>query len=209
MSSPAPERSVPSDVTGRRRPLVRTVDRALAFVVLLFVTIGCAETDQEIYVAGEPGLATFTNTLKEPVYLPGCAPFVTERSLDGEWIDQGPPFVCIWEGIAVEVGPSEAVETPFDAPTESGVYRIRYGVSARCEPGLPLSQANCQLEDMPRTAAFTVERELCDPSDRGCRFVPAAPNFLCEDGVNFGGPAAECTRDPISGACGYEFLSCP
>lgn len=186
-----------------------SIAKAFALGILWLAALGCADTDQEIYLAGDPGLATITNTLKAPIYLPGCAPFTTERSLDGSWVDLGPPFVCAWEGIAVELAPKQSLETPFTAPTDTGLYRVKYTLGARCEPDLPLSQANCKFEGLERFAFFEVERELCDPSEFGCQFVPGAPNYLCDDGVHFGGPSGECTRDPVSGDCGYEFLSCP
>ena len=188
---------------------IRAGWRALTLAAFFLVSAGCAETDRDVYTAAEPGIATFQNPLKIPLYLPGCAPFVFERSLDGTWVDIGPPFVCFWEGIAVAVGMYESVETPFNAPNDTGIYRLRYAYAMRCEPDLPLSQANCQVERDVRSNEFEVERELCDPNEFGCQFVPGAPNFLCADGEHFGGPASECTRDPASGACGYEFLSCP
>jgi len=169
-----------------------------------------AETDQSLYVAGEAGTATFSNRSRAvTAYLPGCAPFTLERSLSGKWTEIGPPWVCVWEGIAVAVGPRSSLETPFTAPSASGRYRLRYDVSLGCNPGLPLSQADCKRQQAVPTDPFEVERELCDPAEQGCQFVPLAPNFLCDDGVSVGGPAGVCTRDPASGQCGYEFLSCP
>jgi hypothetical protein len=188
---------------------VRSGWTALALAAISLIGTGCAETDREIYTAAEPGIATFQNPFTNPLYLPGCAPFVFERSLDATWVEIGPPFVCFWEGIAVVVETNESVETLFNAPNDSGIYRLRYTVGARCEPDLPLSQANCRVvHDVPSNE-FEVERELCDPSEFGCQFVPGAPNYLCPDGEHFGGPASECTWDPATGRCGYEFLSCP
>ena len=182
---------------------------ALLIVPALLAASGCARTDADLYTAGDAGEATFHNFLTETLYLSGCAPFVFERSLDGDWVDQGPPFHCIWEGIAVPVAQEERIKTPFDAPYDSGIYRLRYDVGARCQPDVPLSQAQCEVRNEVVSDEFEVERELCDASEPDCRHVPAAPNILCEDGVHFAGPAAECTRDPASGRCGYEFLRCP
>lgn len=184
---------------------------ALALVLLTVAGTGCwVETDRSLYTAGDPGTATLTNRLNVPLSLAGCAPFVFERSLDGDWLDLGPPYLCFWEGIALSVNPKESVETAFDAPADSGRYRLRFDAAAICEPGLPLSQAKCAIPDLALySAPFEVERELCDGSEEGCRFVPAAPNFLCEDGEHIAGPASECTRDPSTQQCGYEFLDCP
>jgi hypothetical protein len=141
---------------------VRSGWTALALAAISLIGTGCAETDREIYTAAEPGIAT---------------PFVFERSLDATWVEIGPPFVCFWEGIAVVVETNESVETLFNAPNDSGIYRLRYTVGARCEPDLPLSQANCRVvHDVPSNE-FEVERELCDPSEFGCQFVPGAPNY--------------------------------
>jgi hypothetical protein len=175
----------------------------------LAAAVVSAETDGDIYTAGEMGTATFEILTQRSVYLPGCAPFVFEQSLDQKWIVIGPPFVCVWEGLAVAVATNEIVETQFDAPRDTGIYRLRYDYSMGCEPNRPLSQANCSSEAVAYSNEFEVARELCDPVEFGCRFMPAAPNFLCADGVNLGGPAGECTRNPVSGECGYEFLSCP
>lgn len=170
---------------------------------------GCAETDEALYTAGEAGVATFYNPIQDPVFLPGCAPFVFEHSLDGAWNETGPPFHCVWEGTAVVVAWRESIETPFDAPADSGVYRLRYDVGRNCKPDVPLSEAECEFHGFVHSEPFEVERELCEPSEPDCHFAPAGPNFLCEDGVHVGGPSSECTRDPSSGRCGYEHLRCP
>lgn len=182
---------------------------ALYTLALLSSVGGRARTDQPVYLAGETGVSTFKNSLRYPLFLPGCAPFVIQRRLDGAWVDLGPPFVCVWEGIAVRLDDNESIDTPFEAPLDTGLYRHRYSVSAGCQPDLPLSRAECQLNDSRSTPPFRVERENCDPSEFGCRFAPAAPNFPCADGIHVGGPSSECTRDPSTGACGYEFIDCP
>ena len=181
----------------------------LAIVNVSEETAVYAETDRTTYFAGDSGIATLLNSGLDPVFLPGCAPFVFEQSLDGDWAFVGPPFVCVWEGIAIYVGRNETDSIEFTAPSESGFYRLRYDYSSGCESGLPLSQANCDDELLVYSNAFEVVREACDLGQPGCRFVPAALNVLCADGVNFSGPSAECTRDPATWDCGYEFLSCP
>jgi hypothetical protein len=168
-----------------------------------------AESDRVIYEAGSMGTAGFRNETQMPLFLPGCAPFVFERSLDGAWTFADPPIVCVWEGLAVAVYPNEIDEFDFLAPNNSGTYRLRYDYSSGCELDLPLSQANCENDFVVLSDEFEVERELCDPAEPSCRFVPGAPNLLCPDGVNIAGPSAECTRAPGSGECGYEILRCP
>lgn len=183
--------------------------RRLPPLLLVLALLGCADTDQAVYTAGAPGVATFYNPVQDPVFLAGCAPFVFERRLDGAWSETGPPFVCVWEGNAVVVEWRQSVDTPFDAPADSGLYRLNYEVGRNCKPDQPLSQAGCEFSGPVHSDSFEVERELCEPSDPGCRHAPAAPNVLCEDGVHVSGPASECTRDPSTGGCGYEFLRCP
>ena len=168
-----------------------------------------AETDRAIYFAGDAGVATLLNTGLDSLFLPGCAPFVFEQSLDGEWAFVGPPFVCVWEGLAIPVERNETDSIEFTAPNESGFYRLRYDYSIGCDAGLPLSQANCDAELVVYSSGFEVVREACDPDHPSCRFIPAAPNILCPDGASVSGPSAECTRDPETWECGYEFLSCP
>jgi hypothetical protein len=187
----------------------RIGSRAIAAALGLLLLTGCAWTDEESYTAGDSGIATIRNLASMPIYLGGCAPFVFQRRFSGAWFDLGPPFVCVWEGIAVEVLRHEDLETPFTAPSDTGLYRLRYPFGLRCDPDLPLSQANCEATSELVSREFEVGRELCAPEEFSCRFVPAAPNYLCEDGIHIGGPSGECTRDPTSGACGYEFLSCP
>ncbi|MDJ0789159.1 MAG: hypothetical protein QNK05_20320 [Myxococcota bacterium] len=181
----------------------------LALLFLLWLPACSVETDRSLYTAGEDALARLHNGSPIPAWLPGCAPFELQRSLDGDWVDQGPPWVCIWEGLAVLVAPGSTLTTPFQAPADSGLYRLRYPVSLGCSPGLPLSQADCVREQSVFTDPFEVEREACEADEPGCRFVPLAPNFLCADGESVGGPSGVCTRDPGSGQCGYEFLECP
>jgi len=182
---------------------------ALTLAVVCSLGAGSATTDRDAYAAAEPGVATFHNSLEMPLYLPGCAPFVFERSLEGGWVVVGPPYLCVWEGIAVAVEMNENLDTGFDAPGDSGIYRLRYAYGARCEMDVPLSEAQCQVEGDVRSHPFEVRREVCDPAEFGCQFRPAAPNFLCADGTHVGGPASECTMDPASGECGYEILGCP
>jgi hypothetical protein len=176
---------------------------------LLLIGAGCVRTDQKLYAAAAPGIASFGHWASETLYLGGCAPFVVERRIDGAWVDVGPPFHCVWDGIAVAVEPDERIETPFDAPSDSGSYRLRYEYGARCQPGRPLHDAKCEFRSSAFSNTFEVEREICDANEPECRFVPAAPNYLCDDGEHFGGPSGQCTRDPSSGRCGYEFLRCP
>jgi hypothetical protein len=189
----------------------RTRFESVAFALAAACSLGAgsATTDRDAYTAAEPGIATFHNSAEMPLYLPGCAPFVFERSLEGGWVDIGPPYLCVWEGIAVAVGMDESLDTVFDAPSDSGIYRLRYAYGARCEMDVPLSEAQCQIEGDVRSNPFEVQRESCDPAESGCQFRPAAPNILCADGTHVGGPASECTMNPASGECGYEILSCP
>lgn len=168
-----------------------------------------AATDADLYFALAVATAVFDNASDDTVYLGGCAPFQIERRLDGIWMDIGPPFVCIWPGFALPVEPDEWIETDFDIPSDSGLYRLRYDFGEDCDPAQPLSAAHCATTGSVYSNEFEVMREACEPDERGCRFRPGMPTLLCQDGVNVSGPDDLCTRDPTTGQCGYEILSCP
>jgi uncharacterized protein YndB with AHSA1/START domain len=189
------------------KPSHRVASLLISLLALVAVP-GChAAVDRDHYAAGEEGVSVFTNDSQIPAWLAGCSPFNFEQRIDGQWEDRGPPFVCVWEGIAVPVAPGERVESRFSAPGRSGLWRLHYPVGLNCEADLP--QSACEDIFSVRTKPFTVEREPCPPETFECRFVPAAPNYLCPDGEHIGGPSGVCTRDPESGVCGYEFLVCP
>ena len=166
-----------------------------------------ASVDRDRYVAGEEGTTVFMNDSALTAWLAGCSAFNFEQRVEGRWQDRGPPFVCVWEGFAVPVAGGERVELSFSAPGSSGLWRLNYAVGENCEAGRP--QRACENVFPIPTKLFTVEREPCLPEIFECRFVPAAPNYLCSDGESIGGPSGVCTRDPATGVCGYEFLVCP
>jgi hypothetical protein len=186
----------------------RSLASPLISLVALLLLSGChASVDREHYVAGETGSTRFANDSSRTVWLSGCSIFRFEQRVEGRWEDRGPPFVCIWEGFAEPVPPGESSGTGFNAPEQSGVWRLRYPVGSGCRDDQPLSA--CSRISPIYTKPFVVEREPCAPETSECRFVPGAPNFLCPDGENFGGPSGTCTRDPSTGVCGYEFQVCP
>jgi len=172
-------------------------------------TTAVAATDADLYLAADIGTATVLNISQQSLYLPGCAPFVLEQSVNGDWVDLGPPITCIWEGLAVIVGVDEADVFEFAVPADSGFYRLEYRYGLGCEEELPLSQANCTDEDVAYSNVFEVERELCEPTEPVCGLAKLLVPFQCPDGVNYGGLADECTLDPWTGECGFEFFSCP
>ena len=166
-----------------------------------------ADVDRAQYVAGQAGSSSLTNNTNSTAWLAGCAAFSFEQSVDGQWQDRDQPIVCVWEGFAQPVAGGASASFPFFAPGASGLWRIRYPVGEGCAANMP--QRACDDVFPIFTDAFTVEREPCAPETPECRFLPAAPNFLCSDGVNCGGPSSVCTRDPATGVCGYEVRTCP
>jgi len=168
-----------------------------------------ATTDGQEYLARDPATSMLENATDRSVYLDLCWPWTLEQSIEGRWVDLGPPIVCIVGGLGLEVVPGATEATPFTAPDISGLYRLRYTVGESCTPSQGPIGVDCSSVRSVVTPVFEVMRALCDVSDPGCRVVPAAPNYLCPDGVTFGGPSAECTLDPETGVCGYELLDCP
>ena len=170
-------------------------------------SLHAATVDMDQYVAGELGSTVFTGGAGPTAWLSGCSVFRFEQRVDGQWQDRGQPFECVWEGFALPVAAGEDVTSPFSAPANSGLWRLHYPVGEGCDATLP--QSACDDVFPILTNVFTVEREPCPPATFECQFAPAAPNYLCPDGVNIGGPSDECTRDPSTGVCGYEFRVCP
>jgi hypothetical protein len=168
-----------------------------------------AATDGDLYLALAIATAVFDNASNDTVYLGGCAQFGIERRLDGIWMDVGPPFLCVWPGFASPVEPDEFVETDFDVPSDSGLYRLRYDFGEDCDPRQPLGPASCARTGSVYSNTFEVVREMCDRDAPGCQFRPGMPTLLCRDGVSASGPDDFCTFDPTTGRCGYEILSCP
>jgi hypothetical protein len=166
-----------------------------------------ASVDRDFYLAGAAGTTTFSNGAGPTAWLSGCSAFHFEQSVDGVWVDRGQPFECVWEGFAQPVPEGSVFESGFNAPTNSGLWRLNFAVGEGCDAGLP--QSACDEIFPIVTNAFSVEREICAPTTFECRFAPAAPNFLCADGVSVGGPSGDCTLDPSTGVCGYEILACP
>lgn len=167
------------------------------------------ETEFDFYTARELAVAVVENETAAPIFLDSCTPIYIQESLDGDWTLGSGVGRCVQPGLPDRIDPNERMELVFPASRDSGFYRVMIEPMEDCEAGLRLPFANCSDLPIVHSEEFEVARELCDPSDPGCRFVPAQPNILCPDGIFFSGPAAECTRDPIRGDCGYEILVCP
>ena len=100
--------------------------------------------DQVLWPEGARVQPTWWNHTDEAIFLPGCTTFSVEE-LDedsGEWVDLGPPAVCVWEGYAVKVEPWES-HTDFVDAWALGVRRLRGEYWRGCLDGEPLSQAQC------------------------------------------------------------------
>ncbi len=174
-------------------------------LLALGISAGCAEVDRDRYVVGDPGTTRFTNVLRETVYLGGCSVFDYQKFEGKGWTDRGPGVVCIWEGFARPIHAQESLESPFTAPDEEGLWRLRYPLGLGCAEDAPLSEENCAWLDAVPTRPFEVVG-LCAVEE--CGPPLGMPNRLCPDG-SWAGPTGRCLHDPETGSCGWEVLSCP
>jgi hypothetical protein len=114
-----------------------------------------AQTDASEYEAGASASATLYNDTSKTVFLPGCGTFNFEKLIDGEWVDQGPDIVCVWEGVVRPVAAGATVETGF-VPAEEGTYRLRFAIGHGCLADQPASQAECRHWEDVYTNAYVV-----------------------------------------------------
>ena len=101
-----------------------------------------ADTDQPAYATGETGTSTLHNDYRKKVYLPGCASFNIEKLVDGQWTDQGPDKICVWEGLVQPLAKGQSATSDV-LINEAGTYRLRYTVGLGCQEKKPMSQARC------------------------------------------------------------------
>jgi hypothetical protein len=100
---------------------------------------------------GETITATWYNFTSDDIFLSGCSTFSIDLkdSVSGQWVDQGPPFACAIEGIAVHLPAGQAHRTmSFTAPMDGmaggpATYRLRGQYFTGCIVGQPLSSAKC------------------------------------------------------------------
>jgi hypothetical protein len=116
-------------------------------VIFLCALAGCENNftvtlDTNSYTAGDSGTATLANKSLVTAYLPGCSQFSYEKKIGGQWTDQGPAVVCVWEGTVVPVAAGSSHESAFTA-RKAGIWRLRYLVAFGCTEGKPLSEADC------------------------------------------------------------------
>jgi hypothetical protein len=138
-------------------------------VILLCTLAGCKNNftvtlDKDSYSAGDNGSAALANKGPVTAYLPGCSQFSYEKLVDGQWTDQGPSVVCVWEGNVVPVAAGGSHELAFTAK-DDGFWRLRYLVAFGCTEGKPLSQANCASQITIYSPEFQVAGGA---QDTGC-----------------------------------------
>jgi hypothetical protein len=119
-------------------------------VIFLCALAGCENSftvtlDKDSYTAGDKGTATLDNKGPVTAYLPGCSQFSYEKQVAGQWTDQGPAVVCVWEGNVVPVAAGSSHESAFTAK-EAGIWRLRYLVAFGCTEGKPMSEADCKTQ---------------------------------------------------------------
>jgi hypothetical protein len=178
----------------------------LLAVVLPLLGASCvAKTDRASYGPGDLGQTAFHNGSGATAWLDGCSAYHFERHDGRDWAWAGPAVVCVWEGFAQPVEPGESVAFDLIAPSEPGVYRLRYDVGVGCHPEAPLQPESCRAIGAVHTPEFRVVG-LCEPSECGPQL--GMPNRLCSDG-SIGGPTGRCLEDPVTRRCGWEIASCP
>ena len=103
--------------------------------------------------------------------------------------------------IAIAVASAVACSAPASedaTETVSAAKRVDPCATIRCMAGYQCvskgKRASC-------VANPTCTAEQCGPA-------PAAPNYLCSDGVNVGGPGP-CAWNASTKACGWQWLTCP
>ncbi len=138
-------------------------------LIFLCAVAGCKNNftvtlDRGSYTAGDSGTATLANKSPVTAYLPGCSQFNYEKLVDGQWTDQGPAVVCVWEGDAVPVSVGGTLESAFIAK-DTGSWRLRYLVAFGCTEGKPLSQADCKTQVTIYSPQFQVAG---GSQDTGC-----------------------------------------
>lgn len=138
-------------------------------VIFLFALAGCKNNftvtlDKDSYTAKDNGTATLTNKGPVTAFLPGCSQFSYEKLVDGQWIDQGPNVVCVWEGNVVPVAAGSSHESAFTAK-DAGSWRLRYLVAFGCTEGKPMSEANCTAQITIYSPQFQVAG---GSQDNGC-----------------------------------------
>jgi len=167
------------------------------------------ETEFDFYTARASAVAVVKNETGASIFIDSCTPIFIQESVDGDWTHGRGTGRCFLPGVPHRIEPNEQREMSFPAPWDSGFFRVGIRPMEACEADLRLPFANCIYLPDVHSEEFEVARELCDPSEAGCQFVPAQPNVLCTDGIFFSGPASECTRVPYREECGYEILVCP
>jgi hypothetical protein len=119
-------------------------------VIFLWALAGCnnrftVTLDKDSYTDGDNGIATLGNKGPATAYLPGCSQFSYEKLVDGQWTDQGPGVVCVWEGYVIPVAPADSYVSAFTAK-DAGFWRLRYLVAFGCIEGKPMSEADCKTQ---------------------------------------------------------------
>jgi hypothetical protein len=114
--------------------------------------------NQQGYKTGEAIEATVKNGTTASLFLAGCSVFSWEKlDAKGVWVDQGPNQVCVWEGYAREVkGGATFVET-LQPVKKEGTYRLKAGYGLGCNPGKPLSQAQCTASRVITSEPFALK----------------------------------------------------
>jgi hypothetical protein len=114
--------------------------------------------DSATYSAGATIDPRWENPTDESIFLPGCTTVLIERQNGSGWDLLGPPAVCAWEGITVDVASGSSYTEPLVTLTEPGTYRFTGSYSFGCTADVPLSEAACQRGPIPTASSvFVIE----------------------------------------------------
>ena len=123
--------------------------------------------EKNVFAIGETVKFSFTNAMKESVFLPGCNQF-TIVDENGETV--GALLLrCLWEGNAVEVKAGETKQFSSGAGMPiDGKFRVVISAWLGCAPDKPISGAGCTGSVESESEQFTVEQ----PNTTFMRFQP-------------------------------------
>lgn len=113
-------------------------------------------SDKATYGEQDTILGTVTNNTQTTIFLDGCDAFRRDRLVNGQWVDDGPDWICYTNPpTAAPLAPG----TSFDQKLLShlgGTFRLVVHYGLGCAPNLPLQQAGCASMHAAVSAAYTV-----------------------------------------------------
>jgi hypothetical protein len=158
-------------------------------------------SDKPTYGEQDTILGTVTNNTQTTVYLDGCDAFRRDRLVNGQWVDDGPDWICFTNPpAAAPLAPGASYDQKLLGHL-GGTFRlvVHYGID--CTPNLPLQQAGCASMHKAVSATYTVqagkETQCWALNNTYLAAVQAA--LKCQPGGT--GQCAEATSDCLDCPC--------